>query len=279
MSRPVVTSPTPRVSGQACAAPVKPRASVRSHRAAPPRLLIPVGRVGCPLERHSASWSPSVDLAGGARCPAADLQRARSCCRVPGRCPIAWAIMRGDRETGITTFQRRGCNRGDAPHCLEPSGGGDVGRAGGAAGHARRDLLIYTLTRLDALTEAQRHDDATMAPRLKKTAGRSVTRTARRIATDASGTGPSRRPARRSARSAFAVSSLRCATPPTGTLSRRRHACPWRAGWSRAAIEVPGEPSVVAWAISARRAARRRRALFLAVISPARPCAAPCSCA
>lgn len=95
--------------------------------------------------------------------------------RYRGAAPIAWAIMRGERETGITTFQMdEGMDTG--PVLLTASTA--IGPEETAGELATRlsvlgaDVLIDTLARLDTLTPTpQRHEDATLAPRLKKTDG------------------------------------------------------------------------------------------------------------
>jgi len=95
--------------------------------------------------------------------------------RYRGAAPIAWAIMRGERVTGITTFQMdEGMDTG-AILLTASTPIGDEETAGGLAARLSplgAEVLIDTLSRLDALTPTpQRHEDATMAPRLKKTDG------------------------------------------------------------------------------------------------------------
>jgi methionyl-tRNA formyltransferase len=95
--------------------------------------------------------------------------------RYRGAAPIAWAIMRGERATGITTFQMdEGMDTG--PVLL--TAGTPIGPEDTAGELAARlsvlgaEVLIETLARLDTLTPTpQRHQDATLAPRLKKTDG------------------------------------------------------------------------------------------------------------
>jgi methionyl-tRNA formyltransferase len=95
--------------------------------------------------------------------------------RYRGAAPIAWAIMRGETETGITTFQMdAGMDTGDmlliarAPIGAEETAGEVAARLS----QLGADVLIETLARLDTLTPTpQRHEDATLAPRLKKTDG------------------------------------------------------------------------------------------------------------
>jgi len=95
--------------------------------------------------------------------------------RYRGAAPIQWAIMRGESVTGITTFQMdEGMDTG--PTLLSASTA--IGPEETAEDLATRlatlgaEVLIETLARLDALTPTpQRHADATLAPRLKRTDG------------------------------------------------------------------------------------------------------------
>jgi methionyl-tRNA formyltransferase len=95
--------------------------------------------------------------------------------RYRGAAPIAWAIMRGEQETGITTFQMdEGMDTG--PMLLRAST--PIGPEETAGELATRlaplgaEVLIDTLAQLDTLTPTpQRHEEATSAPRLKKTDG------------------------------------------------------------------------------------------------------------
>jgi methionyl-tRNA formyltransferase len=95
--------------------------------------------------------------------------------RYRGAAPIAWAIMRGERDTGITTFlMDEGMDTG--PILLTASTPiGPEETAGELAGRLATlgaDVLVDTLARLDTLTPTpQRHEEATLAPRLKKTDG------------------------------------------------------------------------------------------------------------
>ena len=95
--------------------------------------------------------------------------------RYRGAAPIAWAIMRGERETGISTFQMDpGMDTGDVL-LTAPMPIGAEETADELAERLSRlgaEVIIDTLARLDALTPVpQRHEDATTAPRLKKTDG------------------------------------------------------------------------------------------------------------
>ena len=95
--------------------------------------------------------------------------------RYRGAAPIAWAIMRGETETGITTFQMDpGMDTGDVLMTARTPIGPEE-TAGELAERLSRlgaEVMIDTLSRLDALTPMpQRHEQATLAPRLKKTDG------------------------------------------------------------------------------------------------------------
>ncbi len=103
--------------------------------------------------------------------------------------------MRGERETGITTFQMdEGMDTG--PTLL--SAATAIGLEETAGELAARlatlgaDVLIDTLARLDTLTpRPQRHQEATSVPRLKKTDGLlDWTRPAREIADRVRGCNP-----------------------------------------------------------------------------------------
>src|SRR5499427_665772 len=95
--------------------------------------------------------------------------------RYRGAAPIAWAIIRGEMETGITTFQMDpGMDTGDVlltetmPIGPEESAGELSSRM--SVMGAR--VLIRTLDALDTLTPIpQDHSRATLAPRLKKEDG------------------------------------------------------------------------------------------------------------
>jgi methionyl-tRNA formyltransferase len=95
--------------------------------------------------------------------------------RYRGAAPIAWAIIRGESETGITTFQMDpGMDTGDML-LQEATPIGPDETAGELAARLSRlgaDLLLRTLDRLDTITPApQNHAAATLAPRLKKEDG------------------------------------------------------------------------------------------------------------
>ena len=95
--------------------------------------------------------------------------------RYRGAAPIAWALIRGETETGITTFRMdEGMDTG--PILLQKATPIEPNETAGelAARLARLGaaLLLKTLERLDTLTPTpQRHELATLAPRLKKEDG------------------------------------------------------------------------------------------------------------
>ncbi len=95
--------------------------------------------------------------------------------RYRGAAPIQWAIIRGETVTGITTFQMdEGMDTGP----ILMSASTPIGREETAGELAARlavlgaQVLIETLDRRDTLAPTpQRNDEATHAPRLKKTDG------------------------------------------------------------------------------------------------------------
>jgi methionyl-tRNA formyltransferase len=95
--------------------------------------------------------------------------------RYRGAAPIQWAIMRGERVTGITTFQMdEGMDTGpillaaSTPIGPEETAGGLAARLAALGAQ----VLIETLEQRDTLTPVpQRHEDATLAPRLRKSDG------------------------------------------------------------------------------------------------------------
>jgi methionyl-tRNA formyltransferase len=95
--------------------------------------------------------------------------------RYRGAAPIAWAIMRGETETGITTFQMDpGMDTGAMLLTARTPIGPEetAGEVSARLAPLGAQVLIDTLARLDSLTPVpQRHEDATLAPRLKKTDG------------------------------------------------------------------------------------------------------------
>ena len=95
--------------------------------------------------------------------------------RYRGAAPIQWALIRGETVTGVTTFQMdEGMDTGPIlMSATTPIGAdetaGDLAARLAALGAG---LLVDTLARLDTLTPTpQRHEEATLAPRLKRTDG------------------------------------------------------------------------------------------------------------
>jgi methionyl-tRNA formyltransferase len=95
--------------------------------------------------------------------------------RYRGAAPIAWAIIRGESETGITTFQMdEGMDTGaillQRAVAIEPDE--TAGELAGRLAEIGAGVLIETLAGLDTLTPvAQDAAAATLAPRLRKTDG------------------------------------------------------------------------------------------------------------
>jgi methionyl-tRNA formyltransferase len=95
--------------------------------------------------------------------------------RYRGAAPIAWAIMRGERDTGITTFRMdEGMDTG--PLLLQravPIGAEETaGQLAERLAALGADVLLETLDRLDGLTPTpQDGAAATLAPRLRKEDG------------------------------------------------------------------------------------------------------------
>jgi methionyl-tRNA formyltransferase len=95
--------------------------------------------------------------------------------RYRGAAPIAWALIRGETTTGITTFvMDEGMDTGDVllaratPIGPEETAGDLAARLATLGA----DVLIETLDGLAALAPVpQRHEEATLAPRLRKEDG------------------------------------------------------------------------------------------------------------
>jgi methionyl-tRNA formyltransferase len=95
--------------------------------------------------------------------------------RYRGAAPIQWAIIRGETVTGVTTFQMDpGMDTGamllatSTPIRPDETAGALAERLSVLGA----EVLIETLARLDTLTPTpQRHEEATLAPRLRKTDG------------------------------------------------------------------------------------------------------------
>lgn len=95
--------------------------------------------------------------------------------RYRGAAPIAWAIIRGEPETGITTFRMdAGLDTGEmlvreATPIRPDETAGELAKRLAALG---AQVIVRTLDELDALTPIpQEHGAATLAPRLKKEDG------------------------------------------------------------------------------------------------------------
>ncbi len=95
--------------------------------------------------------------------------------RYRGAAPIAWAIIRGETETGVTTFQMDpGMDTGDMLLQQATPIGPDetAGELGTRLAQLGAVVLLRTLDQLDTITPAPQHRAAaTLAPRLKKEDG------------------------------------------------------------------------------------------------------------
>jgi methionyl-tRNA formyltransferase len=179
----VITQPDrPAHRGQRLTAPpVKERALAAGVPVLqPPRLRDP----GWPERLAALGADVAVVVAFGQILPKPVLEAARRGSinihasllpRYRGAAPIAWAIMRGETETGITTFQMDpGLDTGDMLVTARTPIGADetAGELAERLSGLGADVIVDTLARLDTLTPIpQRHEDATLAPRLKKTDG------------------------------------------------------------------------------------------------------------
>jgi methionyl-tRNA formyltransferase len=96
--------------------------------------------------------------------------------RYRGAAPVAWAIIRGERETGITTFQMdAGMDTGPVLLQRATSTGPDetAGELAERLAVLGAATLLETLDRLDTLIPVPQDERAaTMAPRLRKEDGR-----------------------------------------------------------------------------------------------------------
>jgi len=95
--------------------------------------------------------------------------------RYRGAAPIQWAIIRGESVTGITTFQMdAGMDTGPVLLTAETPIGAEetAGELSERLSVLGAGVILDTLARLDSLTpRPQRHEAATLAPRLKKIDG------------------------------------------------------------------------------------------------------------
>ena len=106
--------------------------------------------------------------------------------RYRGAAPIQWAIIRGETETGITTFQMdAGMDTGDILLTRSTPVGPDetAGDLFARLAPLGAEVILDTLARLSSITpRPQDHAAATLAPRLTKTDGAIVwTKSAREI--------------------------------------------------------------------------------------------------
>jgi methionyl-tRNA formyltransferase len=96
--------------------------------------------------------------------------------RYRGAAPIQWAIIRGETVTGITTFQMdAGMDTGPILRSASTPIGAEetAGELAARLAALGADVILDTLARLDTITpQPQRHQEATPAPRLKKSDGR-----------------------------------------------------------------------------------------------------------
>jgi methionyl-tRNA formyltransferase len=95
--------------------------------------------------------------------------------RYRGAAPVQWAIIRGETVTGITTFQMdAGMDTGPVLLTAQTPIGAEetAGELSERLSVLGAEVIVDTLARLDALTPTpQRHEAATLAPRLKKADG------------------------------------------------------------------------------------------------------------
>ena len=173
------------------------RPAHRGHRSTPPSIKVRAEAAGLPVVQPArlrdsgwperlAAYAPdiAVVVAFGQILPKAVLHvpargsinvHASLLPRYRGAAPIAWAIMRGETVTGVTTFQMdEGMDTGpilqSRPVPIGPEHtAGDLARQLAVLG---AELLIDTLTQLDTLApRPQRNEEASTAPRLKKSDG------------------------------------------------------------------------------------------------------------
>jgi methionyl-tRNA formyltransferase len=199
----VITQPDrPAHRGQRLTAPpVKARAAAAGLPVIqPPRLRDP----GWPERLRELGAEVAVVVAFGQILPQAVLDvpargsinvHASILPRYRGAAPIAWAIIRGERATGITTFQMEaGMDTGAVLLTATTPIGPDetAGELADRLSVLGASVLLDTLDRLDALTPVpQRHEEATLAPRLKKSDGHlDWTRPARELANLVRGCNP-----------------------------------------------------------------------------------------
>lgn len=91
-----------------------------------------------------------------------------------GAAPIAWSIIRGETETGVTIMQMdEGMDTGPMLFTRRTPIGPDetAGELGERLARIGADALIDALARLDSITATPQPGAATLAPRLKKSDG------------------------------------------------------------------------------------------------------------
>jgi methionyl-tRNA formyltransferase len=94
--------------------------------------------------------------------------------RYRGAAPIAWSIIRGETETGVTIMQMdEGMDTGPMLLTVRTPIGPDetAGELGERLARIGAGALIEALARLDAITATPQPGGATLAPRLKKADG------------------------------------------------------------------------------------------------------------
>jgi methionyl-tRNA formyltransferase len=146
----------------------------------PPRLRDP----GWPERLRALGADVSVVVAFGQILPQAVLDapsrgsiniHASLLPKYRGAAPIQWAIIRGERVTGITTFQMdAGMDTGPVLMTASTAIGPEetAGELAGRLAGLGAEVILDTLARLDSLTPApQPTQAASLAPRLKKSDG------------------------------------------------------------------------------------------------------------
>lgn len=92
-----------------------------------------------------------------------------------GAAPVNWAVVRGERETGVTTMlMDEGLDTGPVllQHSTEIEEGETAPRLLERLSHTGAELLVETLARFAEIEpRAQRHEDATLAPILHREDG------------------------------------------------------------------------------------------------------------
>jgi len=205
--------------------------------------------------------------------------------RYRGAAPIQWAIMRGETSTGITTFQMdEGMDTGPillaAPAAIDPEE--TAGELAARLAVLGADVLVDTLARLDALAPTpQRHEDATLAPRLKRTDGHlDWNRSARELVNVVRGCNPWPGALTRSQAGSLTIWRATATgtgrTHPPGTLARLRGdgdelAIATSDGWLRPVEVQPENRRAMSWSDYLRGARLRPGATFASPDAPTPP--------